>query len=99
MCFPKGKPFRAKPPRTESGQRGRAKARPTAAGGTVKWRADRLTAVDFGDGCALPNVLFDVEGARPIPTFVLDALRAFRHDDPGLRMFAEYNPQDMVFWL
>jgi len=69
------------------------------AGSREENLGDRLTAMDFGDGCALPNVLFDVEGARPIPTFVLDALRAFRHDDPGLRMFAEYNPQDMVFWL
>ncbi|MGH0227915.1 hypothetical protein NKZ03_17640 [Sinorhizobium meliloti] len=69
------------------------------AGSREEILGDRLTAMDFGDGCALPNVLFDVEGARPIPTFVLDALRAFRHDDPGLRMFAEYNPQDMVFWL
>jgi len=52
----------------------------------------------------LPSILY-----RPAPDAnpatmtlhpdLLDALRAFRHDDPGLRMFAEYNPQDMVFWL
>ncbi|GEC40977.1 hypothetical protein EME01_50490 [Sinorhizobium meliloti] len=35
VCFPKGKPFRAKTPRTEGGGRQPA---PTAAGGTVKWR-------------------------------------------------------------
>jgi len=60
---------------------------------------DRQNGLDFGDENALPNVLFTLPGARPIPDFVLDALRAYPHDDPGLRMFAEYNPQDIVFWI
>ncbi|NKM12098.1 hypothetical protein GFL85_13825 [Rhizobium laguerreae] len=60
---------------------------------------DRENAMDFGNEHALPNVLCEGHGGRPIPTFVLDVLRAYPHDDPGLRMFAEYNPQDMVFWI
>lgn len=69
------------------------------AGSREEHLMDRQTAMDFGDDRALPNVLFAAAGAQPIPDFVLEALRAYPHDDPGLRMFAEYNPQDIVFWM
>lgn len=61
--------------------------------------ADREHGMDFGGPHALPNVLCEGHGGRPIPQFVLDVLRAYPHDDPRLRMFAEYNPQDMIFWF
>ena len=60
---------------------------------------DRRSAMDFGDHRALPNVLFPAHGGRVVPRQVVEGLRAVRHDDPGLRMFADYNPQDMVMWL
>lgn len=69
------------------------------AGSREEHLMDRQNGLDFGDSNALPNVLFTLPGARQMPDFVLDALRAYPHDDPGLRMFAEYNPQDIVFWI
>ncbi|MFD1328744.1 hypothetical protein [Mycoplana ramosa] len=60
---------------------------------------DREHGMDFGNEQALPNVVFEGHGGRPIPAFVLEALRAYPHDDPELRRFAEYNPQDVVFWV
>jgi hypothetical protein len=58
---------------------------------------DRQNAMDFGEDGALPNVLFGPY-ERPIPQMVIDRLRAVPHNDPMLRMFAEYNPHDIVFW-
>ncbi|MFK5979711.1 MAG: hypothetical protein QM488_12585 [Rhizobiaceae bacterium] len=60
---------------------------------------DRVSALDFGGERALPNVLFLAQGERQLPEIVLERLRAYFHDDPGLKMFAEYNPQDVVFWM
>lgn len=60
---------------------------------------DRRSAMDFGDDRALPNVLFPAHGGHALPGHVVEGLRSVPHDDPGLRMFAEYNPQDMVMWL
>lgn len=59
---------------------------------------DRQNGMDFGNEHSLPNVLFAAPGSRPIPDFVISALRAYPHDDPGLQMFAEYHVQDIVFW-
>lgn len=69
------------------------------AGTREEHLGDRRNAMDFGGDGALPNVLFSRNGARPIPAHVITALRAYSYDHPGLRMFAEYNPQDVVFWL
>ncbi|MGR9202185.1 hypothetical protein [Rhizobium leguminosarum] len=60
---------------------------------------DRQTAMDFGAEGALPNVLFQAHGGRPLPDHVVNSLRAVPHDHPGLRTFAEYHPQDMVMWI
>jgi hypothetical protein len=60
---------------------------------------DRVSAFDFGGNTALPNVHFATSCGRSIPQFVLDALRARAHDDPELLRFAEYNVQDIVFWV
>jgi hypothetical protein len=68
------------------------------AGSREEALVDRQSAMDFGGENALPNVLFTRADARQVPAHVVQALRAYRHDDPGLRMFAEYNPQDIVFW-
>jgi hypothetical protein len=54
--------------------------------------------MDFGGRDALPNVLFPI-GGRAIPALAVEALRAFPYNDPGLRMFAEYNVQDITFWI
>lgn len=59
---------------------------------------ERRHAMDFGDHHALPHVLFDGEGGRGIPEAVIEALRAYPHDDPGLLAMAEYHPQDIIFW-
>ena len=60
---------------------------------------DRVSAMDFGEGQALPNVSFDVSRPVLIPSHVLHRLRAYPHDDPGLATMAEYNVTDMAFWL
>ncbi|MBX9645535.1 MAG: hypothetical protein K2X57_00590 [Xanthobacteraceae bacterium] len=60
---------------------------------------DRSSSLDFGAGGALPNVSFVASGGRAIPQSVFEALRAKPHDDPELQRFAEYRPQDIVFWL
>ncbi|MER9892052.1 hypothetical protein NKJ40_08090 [Mesorhizobium sp. M0119] len=59
---------------------------------------DRKDGMDFGDGRALPNVFFDVSGIDRIPVHVIERLRAYYYDDPGLLAMAEYNIQDVVFW-
>ena len=53
--------------------------------------------MEFGEDSALPNVLFGPY-ERAIPQTVINRLRAVSHDDPMLRTFAEYSPQDVVFW-
>lgn len=60
---------------------------------------DRTHAMDFGEGRSLPNVSFNVSNAFSVPEGLLERLRAVPNDDPGLKLFAEYNPQDIVFWL
>lgn len=60
---------------------------------------DRANALDFGGSAALPNVHFAPSSGRSIPQFLLNALRARAHDDPELLRFAEYNVQDIVFWV
>lgn len=60
---------------------------------------DRTSAMDFGGENALPNVLFASSGARQVPEFVLNSLRVFPNDHPELRRWAEYNTQDIVFWI
>lgn len=69
------------------------------AGSREEAFVDRKDAMDFGEARALPNVFFDVSGIGCIPAHVLDRLRAYPHDDPGLQAMAEYNIQDMVFWI
>ncbi|MCM5693363.1 hypothetical protein M8037_32400 [Sinorhizobium meliloti] len=70
--------------------------------GCLRKTAFKLGVLTLFETQILPSILY-----RPAPDAnpatmtlhpdLLDALREFRHDDPGLRMFAEYNPQDMVF--
>lgn len=60
---------------------------------------DRQSAMDFGSDQALPNVLFQAHGGRALPADVIHRLRAVPHEHPGLRAFADYNPQDMVMWF
>jgi hypothetical protein len=69
------------------------------AGSREEDLGDRASAMDFGAANALPNVLFPAHGGCEVPDFVLERFRAYPYDDPGLRMFAEYNPQDIVFWI
>ena len=68
------------------------------AGSREELLVDRKSAMDFGSDHALPNVFFDVSGRGRVPTGVLAHLRAFSHNDPGLKKMAEYNVTDMVFW-
>lgn len=68
------------------------------AGSREEDLADRRSAMDFGGRDALPNVLFYPIGGRAIPVLAVEALRAYPYDDPGLRMFAEYNVSDIIFW-
>jgi hypothetical protein len=60
---------------------------------------DRASAMDFGDDGALPNVLFPSHGGRNLPDFLIRGMRAVSHDNEGLRIFADYRPQDMVMWF
>jgi len=59
----------------------------------------RSHAMDFGDETDVPNVSFELANGRAMPPMLLDHLRARSHDDPGLKFFAEYNPQDVVLWV
>ena len=61
--------------------------------------ADRESGMDFGDDRALPNVLFDVSGAHRLPAKISERLRAYPHDDSGLKQMAEYNVPDVIWWL
>lgn len=69
------------------------------AGSREEALMDRLNAMDFGADNALPNVLFDAHGDQHVPEEVVRRFRALRHDDPRIRDFADYRPQDIVFWL
>lgn len=59
----------------------------------------RAHAMDFGIDGDVPNVRFDLANGRAVPQLVLERLRAMSHDDPELKFFAEYNPQDLVIWV
>lgn len=59
----------------------------------------RAHAMDFGDDGDVPNVSFDLANGRSVLQAVLTRLRATPHDHPGLKSFAEYSPQDVVFWV
>lgn len=60
---------------------------------------DRNGIFDFGGNGALPNVLFPTPWGRKIPEVIASGLRAvdYRHD--GLQLFADYRPQELVFWI
>ncbi|MBY5801152.1 hypothetical protein [Rhizobium leguminosarum] len=64
-----------------------------------EWMDGRAHAMDFGIDGDVPNVSFDLANGRSLLQPVLERLRAMPHDDPGLKNFAEYNPQDVVFWV
>lgn len=60
---------------------------------------DRVNAMDFGAGNALPNVHFDAHGNQHISDDIVRRFRALRYDDQRIRNFADYRPQDIVFWI
>ncbi|MGG7581829.1 hypothetical protein [Rhizobium sp. Nf11,1] len=63
------------------------------------WMDWRSHAMDFGIDGDVPNVSFDLSNGRALPQPVLERLRATPHEDPRLKIFAEYNPQDLVIWV
>lgn len=69
------------------------------AGSREESLMDRVSAMDFGNDDALPNVLFDVHGNQQISDHIVRRFRALRHDDEGIQNFAEYRAQDIVFWI
>lgn len=59
---------------------------------------DRLTALDFGDNNALPNVLFLGHGGSEIPYLITEGFRAFYQEDIK-NIGAEYKVHEVVHWL
>ena len=60
---------------------------------------DRAGPFDFGGAEALPNVAFPTRWGRDVPAFIYNGLRAVDFRDEGLKVFADYRPQDVVMWI
>lgn len=60
---------------------------------------DRHGIFDFGTVEALPNVAFPTSWGRTVPAFIYDGFRAVDYRDGALKMFADYQPQDVVMWI
>jgi hypothetical protein len=61
---------------------------------------DRKHAFDFGDETALPNVLFSNPiSNKAVPESIRKAFRAYPHNDKRILALAEYNAQEMIFWI
>jgi hypothetical protein len=66
--------------------------------GAAETLTERKHAFDFGGDRDLPNVLVPVPGGKRLPEVIITGLRALHYDDVAIRNFADYRPQEYVWF-